>query len=97
MDALKNTINEQSFNLLQVQKLTSGSSPDIFSIYLEKGGEFTEKGSPREAHLIVLEGEIIFYINNKTYRLTTHQHFRFGKETPHWIEAVENSKFLIVR
>lgn len=97
METIKDTIKEQSFKLLKVQKLTSGSSPEIFSIFLEKGTEFTEKGFPRNAHIIVLEGIVDLFINKKMHRLSTHQHFQFGKDTPHWIEAIEDSKFLIIR
>ena len=97
METIKDTIKDQSFKLLKVQKLTSGSSPEIFSIFLEKGAEFTEKGSSRAAHIIVLEGMIDLFINKKIHHLSTHQHFQFGKDTPHWIEALEDSKFLIIR
>ena len=97
METIKDTIKEQSFKLLKVQKLNSGSSPEIFSIFLEKGAEFTENGSPREAHIIVLEGMIDLFINKKVHHLSTHQHFQLRKETPHWIEAVNDSKFLVIR
>lgn len=97
METIDDTIKEQSFKLLKVQKLTSGASPQIFSIFLEKGAEFTEKGSSRPAHIIVMEGAIDLFINKKMHHLSKHQHFQFGKDTPHWIEALEDSKFLIIR
>lgn len=97
METIKDTIKEQSYKLLKVQKLNSGSSPEIFSIFLEKGAEFTEKGSPRPVHIIVLEGAIDLFINKKMHHLSKHQHFQFGKDTAHWIEALEDSKFLVIR
>lgn len=96
MYQIKDTINNQGFNKLQVSKLNDGPAETLL-ITIEKRSIFPEHVSPRNAHLIVLEGEIIFHINSEIFNLKTHQDFKFPKETPHWVEAKENSKFLIIR
>jgi len=93
----KNTILEQPFEKLNVQKLSTSPDLDILSISLEKNTVFPEHTSPRNAYLIVLEGEIVFHIKSKSYHILAQQHFQFEKEEPHWVDAVQNSKFLIVR
>ncbi|WP_297794521.1 cupin domain-containing protein [uncultured Eudoraea sp.] len=92
-----NQIAELTFDNLQIVKIAKTDSLEILSISLEKEATFPEHSSPREAQLIVLEGEILFHINNTTYQLKTHQNFNFPKATPHTVKAIENSKFLIIR
>ena len=97
MYTVNNSIIEQPFNKLVINKLTSDANLDVLSISLEKGSIFPEHTSPREATLIMLEGEMEFHIKNKSFKLTKNQHFQFEKEVAHWVKALENSKFLIIR
>nr|AWJ66156.1 hypothetical protein [uncultured bacterium] len=90
-------IAEQGFDKLQVQKLVKTENLEILNISLEKGATFPEHTSPTEAQLIVLEGDIEFNINGKQYQLKKQQHFNFPKQVAHYVEANENSKFLIIR
>ena len=87
MYTVLNTIKSQGFNKLQLQKLAKNESFEILSITLEKGAVFPTHTSPMEALLIVIEG----------YHLRNQQHFSFPKEIEHWVNANENSKFIIVR
>ncbi len=96
MYQINDTISNQGFNKLQVSKLNNEPAETIL-ITLEKGATFPEHTSPRDAHIIVLEGEIQFHINSEIFHLKTYQDFKFPKETKHWVEAIENSKFLIIR
>ena len=97
MYTIENDIQQQAFDKLKVQKIKTSENLDILSISLEKGAVFPEHTSPRDAYLIMLEGKIQFHINNEVYTITQHQHLNFKKEEPHWVEASENSKFLIIR
>lgn len=97
MYKIDNTIKDQTISGLTVQKIIDSDHLDILSISLEKGAVFPEHTSTRDAHLIMLEGEIQFHIKNETYTISRFQHFNFEKDEPHWVEATENSKFLIVR
>jgi len=97
MYTVNNTIPSQKFDKLQVQKLLKTDAYDILSICLEKDSVFPEHISPTDAHLIVLEGEIEFHIEDELYRLKAQQYFSFPRQVPHWVKANENSKFLIIR
>ncbi|MCM4157876.1 hypothetical protein [Gramella sp. AN32] len=97
MYKVENLIKDQSFNKLKVEKIKTSEALDILSISLEKGMVFPEHNAPRDAHLIMLEGKIRFHIMHEVYTLSRYQHFNFEKDQPHWVEAIENSKFLIVR
>lgn len=97
MYTVEKDIEQQAFNKLKVQKIKTSENLDILSISLEKGAVFPEHTSPRDAYLIMLEGEIQFHINYDVYTLSQHQHLNFNKEEAHWVEASENSKFLIIR
>lgn len=97
MEQLNREIFQQAYNGLQISKLPSNSECQVLSISLEKGAIFPEHISPRNVQLVVLEGKIQFHINGEDHDLQKFDHFRFLKETPHWVEAEENSKFLIIR
>ncbi|NNL01552.1 MAG: cupin domain-containing protein [Eudoraea sp.] len=92
-----NQIADQPFDKLQIKKIVNTDTLEILSISLEKGTIFPEHTSPRDAQLIVLEGDIVFHINKTSYPLRTQQNFNFPKATPHSVMANENSKFLIIR
>ncbi|MBT8313980.1 MAG: cupin domain-containing protein [Maribacter sp.] len=97
MYTTSNQIAEQKFDKLQVQKVVKTETLEILSISLEKGATFPEHTSPADAQLIVLEGDIVFHINDTSYQLKSQQNFNFPKATPHSVMANENSKFLIIR
>ena len=97
MYQVRDTIKSQLFEKLKVQKIAKTDALEILSISLEKDAVLPEHTSPTDAQLIVLEGDIIFHINQEPFHLKGQQHFSFPKEVPHWVKANENSKFLIIR
>lgn len=97
MYTIERDIEQQAFNNLKIHKIKTSENLDILSISLEKGAVFPEHTSPRDAYLVMLEGKIQFHIKNEIHILTQHQHLNFEKGEPHWVEASENSKFLIIR
>lgn len=97
MYTIKNTINDTNYKALQVSKLLDVNAKEILHISLEANTDFPKHTSPSNAHLLVLEGEIVFYINNFEYRLLKHQIFNFPKDEEHWVKAIKNSIFLIFR
>ncbi len=92
-----NQIFDQKYDKLQVQILVETPKFDILSISLEKDSIFPNHSSPTDAELIVLDGNIVFYIDGESYELSKQQRFSFPKQTEHWVKANENSKFLIIR
>ena len=97
MYTINDNIKKQEYKKLDVQKLVTSDSFEILSISLAKNATFPKHTSPTDANLIVLEGDIVFYINGQSYHLTHQQHFGFPKKVEHWVSANENSKFLIIR
>ncbi len=94
---INRTISNVAFNGLNASKLLDIDAQEILLISLEKGSQFPKHTSPRGVHIIVLEGEITFYINNKAYSLKQHDVFDFPKDDEHWVEATANAKFLVIR
>jgi quercetin dioxygenase-like cupin family protein len=94
---IQSEIRDLGFDGLQVKKVVSGDSLEILVISLEKGSQFPEHISPRDAHLIVLEGAIDFNINNKIFHIHPMENFNFPGNTKHHVRAGMNSKFLIIR
>lgn len=97
MGQIINDINAIKYKGLQVSKLTAPDNIEVLHICLEKDTVFKKHISTKDAQLIVLEGRITFHINNEEIILDKHQIFNFAKQIEHWVEALENSKFLIVR
>ena len=60
---VRNQIADQPFDNLQIKKIVKTDALEILSISLEKGTTFPEHTSPKDAQLIVLEGNIVFHIN----------------------------------
>jgi quercetin dioxygenase-like cupin family protein len=97
MYEINDIINKTSFEGLQVGKILDFNATEILQISLEATTIFPKHTSPTNATLLVLEGEISFFINNEKYILKKHQIFQFPKKEEHWVEAITDSKFLIFR
>lgn len=97
MYAINDVIRKQPYDQLQVRKVVKNDVLEVLSISLEKEALFPEHTSPTDAQLVVLQGDILFHIDGKSFHLRAQQHFSFPKETAHWVKANENSKFLIIR
>lgn len=90
-------IKETEYDGLKVIKLASTDTVDTLLITLEGGHTFPDHTSPRDAILIVLEGNIDFHINGGCIPLESNDCYNFKKETTHHVVAGSNSKFLIIR
>lgn len=97
MYKIKNNIITLEFQGLKVEKLASKNGCETMLIALEKGHIFPEHTSPRDALLIVLEGEIELEINSNVFNLKKHESFNFPADIVHKVFAIANSKFLIIR
>lgn len=97
MYKINDTINLTAYKGLKAEKLLNLNAKEILHISLEKDAIFPKHTSPTNAHLLVLEGAISFFINDSEYKLIKHQIFNFPKNEEHWVEAIESSKFLIIR
>ena len=94
---IKDRIKEASYNGLTVQKIFKTETAETLLITLEKGHNFPEHTSPRDALLVMLEGSIKFNILKKEYSINWQDSFTFPANEPHYVQAMEDSKFLIIR
>ncbi len=92
-----NIITETKTRGLKVTKIFKSDSTETLLITLGKGKLFPTHTSPKDAFLIVLEGNIDFHINTKIITLAKHQTYTFLKNIDHYVTANENTKFLIIR
>lgn len=92
-----NAINTTDYKGVKSSKLANSENVDIIHISLEKDAILKKHTSPKDALLIVLEGEIVFHINNNSHILKKHQIFNFARNEEHWVEAIEHSNFIVIR
>ncbi|WP_262420299.1 cupin domain-containing protein [Flagellimonas meishanensis] len=97
MYRIDSTILDLPFTGLTIKKSPTTSGIEILCISLEKGAAFPEHSSPKDARLIVVQGNIEFNIANQTFQLSAQQSLSFPKEEIHSVKANEDSKFLIIR
>lgn len=93
----KNILEQLDFNNVKSKKIVHTENFDCVLLTIEKGKIFKEHISNTDAYLIVLTGEINFNINNQSFRLTQSDGIAFAKNTPHSIEAICNSKMLLIK
>ncbi len=94
---VKGPLNVSPFQGLDVLKLAHTDAVEILQINLEAEALFPEHTSPTDAILIVLEGEVEIHIASKIHRIRTMQYLQFGAGLPHFVQASEDSRFLIIR
>lgn len=97
MNTVNNKINLLEYAGLKLEKLTDVNAKSMFVVAIEKGGNYPEHSSTTDAILVVLEGNVVFNINNAGYDLTKNQMFSFKKDIPHSLNAKENSKLLLIK
>ena len=97
MNMNTNIINEAVVSGLNVSKLFKTDTTETLLITLEKQQLFPKHTSPKDALLVVLEGSINFYIENKMLALEKNEIYTFSKDVEHYVTANTNSKFLIIR
>lgn len=92
-----NTIKNTNIEGLNASKIFKTATTETLLITLQKGTTFPTHTSPKETLLVVLEGEIDFYIDNKTINLSAQQVYAFPEEVKHYVIAQSDAKFLIIR
>lgn len=96
-NSLDSALLSQPFKGLNIHKLIEEDTYEVLAISLEKGTTFPSHESKTDAHLILLEGAITFYLENEPINVLPQQKLSFPKNTEHWVKALENAKFLIIR
>jgi quercetin dioxygenase-like cupin family protein len=94
---LDTTLKTTNFNGLEVTKWIQKPNFEVLMITLEKDHTFPEHISPKDAVLIVLDGTINFKIKQRKLTIQTNESFQFKADEPHEVDALTDSKFLIIR
>ena len=97
MYSTNSMLAEQEFDKLQVEPLIRSDTFEVLGITLEAGCMFPEHTSPKDAHILILEGAVDFMIKNRIYRLSAYEALEFEANTKHHVKARTNSRFLIIR
>lgn len=90
-------INETTIEGLKVSKLFKTETTETLLVTLEAQKLFPKHTSPKDTMVVVLEGSINFYTENKLLVLDKHEVYEFKKDVEHYVTANKNSKFLIIR
>jgi len=93
----KNILEQLDFNKIKSKKIAHTDKFDCILLNIEEGNILKEHISNTDAYLIVLSGEIVFNINNQSFKLYQNDGIAFEKNTPHSVEAISNSKMLLIK
>tara|TARA_R110000868_G_scaffold388171_1_gene656970 strand:+ start:115 stop:408 length:294 start_codon:yes stop_codon:yes gene_type:complete len=97
MQTIIDTINLTEYKGLKISKLVNADASAIMKVTMEAGSDFLDHTSKTDVTLIVLEGKLSFMINGQNVELNKHQVFQFPKNETHSVNAIENSKFLLIK
>ncbi len=68
----------------------------VIAMALEAGHSLNEHKTPSDTFLLVVEGEIVFKMSGKQYRLKQGQAFDIPGNATHSVDAAVDSRFLLV-
>ena len=93
----KNILKSLAFEGVKTKKIVSNESGNVILISIEKGSELSAHKSNTDASILILEGEVIFKINGTDNVLDANDLYTFKKDEIHAIEAVQNSKLILIK
>ncbi|MCB0472518.1 MAG: hypothetical protein KDC56_05615 [Flavobacteriaceae bacterium] len=91
------TIIKTAIKGLNVVKIFKSESTETLLISLEKEHLLATHVSPKKTLLVLLEGNIDFYLEKKLINIVKYQTYTFDRNIEHYVKANEDSKFLIIR
>lgn len=94
---IENIVKQLIYEGIKTKKLVDNETGNIILISISKGDELTKHISNTDASILVLEGELIFKIKGKTHLLSPMDMFEFKKQEPHAVEAISNTKFILIK
>ena len=92
---IKNAKNQLDYDGLKTSLLVSNETGKVILISLEKGAILKKHVSDTDANILIVEGKIIFEINNEKHTMVEGDLFYFQKNEIHELTAVENSKVIL--
>jgi len=92
-----NILKELTFDGVKTKVLVANDTGKQILISIEAGSDLKEHISATDASILVLEGNVVFKINQKEYSMIALDMFAFKKNIKHAIVASTNSKILLIR
>lgn len=93
----KNILKDIAFDGVKTKVLVANETGKQILISLEAGAELKEHISPTDASVLVLQGEVVFKINQEEFCMNPIDMYAFKKNVKHAILASTNSLILLVR
>ena len=93
----KNILKDNAFDGVKTKVLVANETGKQILISLEAGAELKEHISPTDASVLVLQGEVVFKINQEEFCMKPMDMYAFKKNVKHAVLASTNSIILLVR
>ena len=93
----KNILKDIAFDGVKTRVIVANETGKQILISIEAGAELKEHTSPTDASILVLQGEIVFKINQEEFCMLPMDLYAFKKNVKHAILASTNSVILLVR
>lgn len=82
---------------IKSEKIATGSYSEIIHLHIRKDGEIAEHVSLTPAVLVVINGEIDFITNGKSYFLEQGDYITFEPHVPHSLKAYEDAHLILMK
>jgi len=94
---ISNILDTIDVSGVSTKMLVANRSGNVILISIEKGAKLSEHVSNTDASVIILEGEVNFKIEGESHHLSANDLFSFKKTVVHAVEAIVDSKFLLIK
>ncbi len=94
---IENIVTQLAYDGIKTKKLVDNETGNVILIAISKGDELKKHISNTDASILVLEGELLFKINEKAHLLAPMDMFEFKKQEPHAVEAISDTKLILIK
>ena len=94
---IENILTHLAYGGVKTKKLIANETGNVILIAISKGDELKKHISNTDASILILEGELFFKINGQSHLLTPMDMFEFKKQVPHAIEALSDTKLILIK
>jgi len=93
----KEILKQLPYQGIKSKKIVSNETGNIILISISKGDELKKHISNTDASVLVLEGEILFKIKEQNHLLCSMDIVQFKKNEIHAVEAISDSKLILIK
>ncbi|MDH5475310.1 MAG: cupin domain-containing protein [Cyclobacteriaceae bacterium] len=92
-----NTIAKKEFDGLKVEKIFKSPTCETILVRLQKSHTFPKHTTPKEALIVIHQGEVVFNIKGESSTLVTGDTYEIPINEEHSVVATTDAIFLIIR